>query len=141
MNISKIKIGDCFISFRALHGEKRHILKKRADKNSGFDGWLVDDTGLMINPEHITKHLHMPFSTSVEGIRYKSDEELRNGLPKANKFNCPTCGSPKSSTVGFSPVQMSYDKYPKKDIDVSYRWEQHQKCDNCKTEFWYENGS
>jgi len=86
--------------------------------------------------------LKYAFNTTVKGIRYKSDAELRHNIKQAvDDYSCPNCNSKQSETIGFSPLQMSYDKYPKEDRDPAYVWEQRQKCCNCDTEFWYENGT
>jgi len=52
-----VKVGDTFKSYRPLQGTKIHkclrIKKSENGADKEFDGWLVDETGIMINPTDV----------------------------------------------------------------------------------------
>jgi hypothetical protein len=58
--ISSIKEGDIFKATRPLHGITRHkcirIKKGSVDgADMHYDGWLVDEDGIMLDPKYSTK--------------------------------------------------------------------------------------
>jgi hypothetical protein len=57
---SSIKEGDLFKAVRPLHGTTKHKcvrIKKGSIKGADmhYDGWLIDEDGIMIDPKYSTK--------------------------------------------------------------------------------------
>ena len=58
--LSLIKEGDLFKAVRPLHGITKHkcVRIKKGSANGAdlhYDGWLVDEDGIMLNPKYSTK--------------------------------------------------------------------------------------
>lgn len=58
--ISSIKEGDLFKATRPLHGITKHkcVRIKKGSLNGAdmhYDGWLIDEDGIMLDPKYSTK--------------------------------------------------------------------------------------
>lgn len=68
----KVNIGDIFKTHRFLEGYKTHKCMKISE-TEGFNGWIIDQFGAMINPETVVEIVRPP---KFQWVKYQGEWEV-----------------------------------------------------------------
>ncbi len=73
---------------------------------------------------------------------YKSYKDIiKNSISANDDGGCPKCSHQEYEIIGISPMLTTFEKYPDRDVDMGYVWEEKVICESCGQSFIIHNGT